>query len=71
MHPVKTVKALVVRDADGTTDSVLAVLDRAKKAGWRLDHHGSLGEVENADDVDGVRVGGSATTIWRPSNRRR
>jgi hypothetical protein len=34
MHPVKTVKALVVRDADGTTDSVLVVRPKMSEIVW-------------------------------------
>lgn len=68
MHPVKTVKALVVRDADGTTDSVLVVLCRAEKSpdlvgvnAARLQAYNKFADVNgdgvvDANDVNVVRA---------------
>ena len=33
------------------------VVDGAEKPGWHLQHHGPLGQIEDAEGIDGVRVG--------------
>ena len=42
-------------DIDDPAEPV--VIDRAKRLGWHLEHHGTLGQVEHAHGIDGVRIG--------------